>query len=160
MKFMLEKDGGLIEGSLRTYLNSDTSKYIRNEVRKVLSGEEVNIPAEKGQTELLRYLCVNNGATTSGNCVHHINFNHYDFRADNICVIPNKCHSYLHSTLVSECIIEWLNKKGVKKYKDRKNLSDKDISRDDIGFIFDLYIDRAMVYINSNRIDKSFPRER
>ena len=152
----LYEDRGLLNESPRTYLNGETSQHIRSQAFNALSGEEVYVPAEKGQTSLLSYLCLNSGVSVKGNCVHHINFNHSDYTSDNICVIPNSCHNYLHTVLVSQCINDWLSYKGITKTRLKKKLKPSDISRDDIRYIFDLYREKALEYIDANRVDKKF----
>lgn len=143
--------------SPRTHLNHYVSTHTRDELRKAISGQEIQIEADKGQSSLLAYLCVNNGVNPSGYCIHHINFNHKDYRFENICVITPKQHAYLHKVLVSECINKLLEHKGITTIQAKKKLTDADISKDDIEWLSTTYMEEALKYIDANKIDSGFP---
>ena len=52
--------------------------------------------------------------------IHHINFNHYDNRLENLCVLCVNCHAKIHSILYKEII----KLKEVQEFLNKLNLED------------------------------------
>ena len=141
-----------------TGLKDNVSTFIRQNIKSYISGKNIEIKKERGQTELKIYLCVNNDINPSNKiCVHHIDFNHSNYHKDNICLLYNEDHNYLHKNLMTECINIWLNKQDFKHKNHRKKLNVDKIDDEVISYISDIYIDFMKEFLSSKRLDRNFP---
>lgn len=152
MKFKLVESTSLHEG--RTFLNSETKKYLVDEIKKLQLGDHYTTSARPGQTSLKKFLCALYGIASSKDItVHHINLDYTDYTPANICLVKTHEHNSAHNRCLTSAIQKVVQDKGIVKKKDIHDLKGVDFSDKEISEIYYHYFESMQIWLQENALD-------
>ena len=149
----------LTESKTKLGLTPEVQHNLKQAMYDVVSHNKTDVSSHKGQTSLLKYLCVNNGITNpEGYCVHHFDCNHNNYAAENVCLVRSSVHNSVHNELIATCIQKLLDSKQLHLSDDLFEITMEDFTPQDIRQLADLFIEAQSEYLDKFREDKTFPK--